>query len=430
MGAYTNPELLQNISEKLSIQQVGPTANPERQRTNENMEIIRFIRTLLPIVTSAVLCSAVMAQGTSITELGGARVPSAGISGAGTSATFAIGITTDNGLSWRNSATPTDQLRLVGKVRPEASQIGQAADIYLLAKVGAVVLMRRTDGAFEQWSGDLSELVPFRQQAMLAADTEVDLYTGQLGATGQFELFLGYRGPDGVLHYSPTPFTLTSNASLPDASSSWFFNGTVWQSNGTATQCQSPLLQSPVDLSKVTSILYPGQTRGGDYKAHGGFRLDGAGQASQVSVVSAIEGNVVRGARYTEQGVVQYLFDVINPCGVMMRMDHLLELSPKFAAIADTLPPATSSSATTQLSGYTVGVGESIATAIGVPGNVFMDFGIYDLRSRNPATTDLGGELKPYGICWLDALPATDTARVRSLPPGDGVSGTMSDYCR
>jgi len=30
-------------------------------------------------------------------------------------------------------------------------------------------------------------------------------------------------------------------------------------------------------MSRVTSILYPGQVRG-DYKAHGGFRFDQPGQ--------------------------------------------------------------------------------------------------------------------------------------------------------
>ena len=40
--------------------------------------------------------------------------------------------------------------------------------------------------------------------------------------------------------------------------------------------CPTPLLQTPVDLSKVTSILYPGQERGGNYKAHGGFGFDNA----------------------------------------------------------------------------------------------------------------------------------------------------------
>ena len=394
------------------------------------MEILRLTKILIALVTSAVLSSAVTAQGSSITELGGMRAPSAGNSSTVTSASFAIGVTTDNGLSWRSSVAPTESLRIVGRVRPEASHIGQPADIFLLAKDGAVVLMRRTNGAFEQWNGQLSALVPFQQQMILAADTEVTLYAGQLGVSGQFELFLGYRGADGVLHYSPMPYQLNSSAGQSGAATSWFFNGSAWQASGTPADCPSPLVQAPLDLSKVTSILYPGQTRGGDYKAHGGFRLDGQGQTNQVVVVSAIAGTVVRGARDTAHGVVQYGFDIINPCGVMMRIGHLLELSPRFAAIADTLPPATTNSTFTELSGYTVNAGEPIATAIGMAGNVFMDFGIYDLRSRNPATTTMTGELRPYGICWLDALPAADRTRVRSLPPADGVSGTMSDYCR
>lgn len=33
------------------------------------------------------------------------------------------------------------------------------------------------------------------------------------------------------------------------------------------TECPDPLiLQTPVDINKVTSILYPGQERGGDFK--------------------------------------------------------------------------------------------------------------------------------------------------------------------
>lgn len=390
----------------------------------------RLLYLLTTLLAGALLCSAAEAQSNGITELGGARVPPAGSASVVTNARFAIGITTDNGVSWRSGVAPTESLRIVGRVRPDASQIGQAADVYLLAKDGAVVLMRRSDGAFEQWNGQLNGLLPFQQQTILAADMEVSLYAGQLGVSGQFELFLGYRGADGVLHYSAAPYVLNSSAGQSGTATTWLFNGSAWQSSGTPGDCPSPLVQAPLDLNKVTSILYPGQTRGGDYKAHGGFRLDGAGQTSQVTVTAAIAGSVVRGARYIEQGVVQYLFDVIHPCGVMMRMDHLLTLSPKFAAIADTLPAASASSATTNLSGVIVSAGETIATAIGLPGNVSMDLGIYDLRSRNPATTTMTGELKPYGICWLDALPAADKARVRSLPAADGVSGTSSDYCR
>ena len=150
----------------------------------------------------------------------------------------------------------------------------------------------------------------------------------------------------------------------------------------------------------------------------------------QVTVTSAISGTVSRGVRYIEAGVVQYLFDIISPCGVMMRLDHLRELSPKFAAIAATLPPAAETTQTTQLTGYSVSAGETIATAVGMNANVSFDFGIYDLRSRNPATAQMTGELRPYGICWLDSLPTADSQRVRALPAADGVMGKTSDYCR
>lgn len=372
----------------------------------------------------------VLAQTATLTELGGLRVPPPGSGSVDTNATFAIGMTTDNGLSWRSGATPTDALQIVGKLRPEATQIGQQADIYLVVKTGASFLMRKTDGAFTQWSGSTAELVPYKRQTTLTAETSVDLYTGKLGISGEFQLFVGYRGADGLLRYSPRPFVLTSTMNPAGSSADWFFNGSDWQSNGAPQACATPLLQPPVDTANVTSILYPGQTRGGDYKAHGGFRFDGNGQSSQVNVVAAISGTVVRGERDNTNGVVQYGFEIINSCGVMIRLGHLLELSPQFAAIANSLPPASASSEFHPVSGHTVTAGAPIATAIGLPGNVFMDFGVYDLRSRNPATTGMTGELKPYGICWLDALPAADSTRARSLPAADGESGKRSDYCR
>lgn len=389
---------------------------------------------LINIVIAALLGKSTgiiaLAQTATLTELGGLRVPPSGIGGVDSNATFAIGMTTDNGVSWRSDATPAEAVQIVGKLRPEVTQIGQQADIYLVVKTDAGFLMRKTDGAFTPWSGNTDELVPYKRQSTLTAETGMDLYTGKLGVSGEFQLFLGYRGADGVLRYSPRPFVLTSAANPAASSADWFFNGADWQSNGSPPACANPLLQLPVETAKVTSILYPGQTRGGDYKAHGGFRFDGTGQSNQVNVVAAIAGTVVRGERDNTNGVVQYGFEIINSCGVMMRIGHLLELSPQFAAIANSLPPASASSEFHSVSGHTVTAGAPIATAIGLPGNVFMDFGVYDLRSRNPATTGMTGELKPYGICWLDALPTADATRVRSLPAADGESGKRSDYCR
>src|SRR3989344_8529690 len=53
----------------------------------------------------------------------------------------------------------------------------------------------------------------------------------------------------------------------------------------------------PIDISKATSVLYPGQIRGGDFKAHGGFRFDGSSN-SAITVTAPLDANVIAGARY------------------------------------------------------------------------------------------------------------------------------------
>ena len=183
-------------------------------------------------------------------------------------------------------------------------------------------------------------------------------------------------------------------------------------------------------------MLYPGQTRGGNYKAHGGFRFaDGTNTA--ITVTAPMSGYLYRGARYIEGGEVQYLFDIVNSCGVMHRFDHLLTLSSRFQAFADTLPAASASSATTAFpAGTTVTEGETIATAVGfrTTGNTSVDWGAYDLRQKNAASADAAwlaahpGEQAPYALCWLDNV--AQSAQLRALPGGDGTAGKTSDYCR
>lgn len=209
---------------------------------------------------------------------------------------------------------------------------------------------------------------------------------------------------------------------------------------GTPPSCANSLvLPLPVDTTRVTSILYPGQVRG-DYKAHGGFRFDSPGQTTAVDVRAPIAGRLTKGARYTATGEIQYTFEVINDCGIMFRLGHLRDLAPRFQALADAFPsPAELDSRLTTISGQTVAAGELIATGTGLRDsarNVFLDYGVYDLRQRNGASQDPAwfashnNDTAPYGVCWLDLLSASDAALVRSLPPADGVMGRTSDYCR
>jgi hypothetical protein len=121
----------------------------------------------------------------------------------------------------------------------------------------------------------------------------------------------------------------------------------------------------------------------------------------------------------------------------MYRIDHLLDLTPRFQAIADTLPqPVENQSQGTFFPpGTRVKAGESIATTIGTPGNVFFDWGVYDLRSMNAASNDPvwlaahPGDQAPYAICWLEFLSSADTAAINLLPLPSAEDGAMSDYC-
>lgn len=226
-------------------------------------------------------------------------------------------------------------------------------------------------------------------------------------------------------------------------SSVWQQGAQGWEATGTAPACANPLvINTPVNLSSVTSILYPGQLRGGQYKPHGGFRFDN-NKSNLVDVFVPADGAVVEAGRYLVSGETQYLFDIMSPCGIMYRFGHLLVLTPKFQAIADTLPPPQENDSRTQFIQPQVSVskGDQIATGIGVTKgglNVFFDFGVYDYRSKNEASANATWAADPvhdpnlaqHAICWLNYMPSSDSSLVKSLPGGDSAGGKTSDYCK
>lgn len=221
-----------------------------------------------------------------------------------------------------------------------------------------------------------------------------------------------------------------NTAQTGSSSVSWSFGGSAWQSSGTPPACPEPLtVRTPVDLSTASAILYPGQTRGGNYKPHGGFLFRTAVD-NKKTVIAPMDAMVYNGSRYIEQGETQYLFTFIHPCGIAYRFDHLLTLSPAMQAIADTLPPAqVNNSATTMIKGKRVTAGDILATEIGFRKNrnVSVDFGVYDLRKTNGEKNG-GAEYGQHGLCWLNLL-GNDMAAAKALPGGDQSAGKTSDYC-
>lgn len=219
----------------------------------------------------------------------------------------------------------------------------------------------------------------------------------------------------------------------------------------------SLVLQTPVDMNRVTSVLYPGQIRGREFKAHGGFRFDGS-QPDEIIVYAPYDAYVIAGARYPVNGEIQYTFDFELPCGIQYRFGHLLTLTPKFHQIAEGFPlPNSVDSSTTQVNPpIEVKQGEIIATAVGLSRggpeifggvNTFLDWGVYDYRQQNEATKDPNWATKyldedpnwseyydsdtyKYAICWFDWISPEDRKKVLVLPPADDEHGKESEFCK
>ena len=215
-----------------------------------------------------------------------------------------------------------------------------------------------------------------------------------------------------------------------------------WRSTQTPPACpDQPMMQMPADISKVTSVLYPGQTRGGNYKPHGGFRFDGTAN-NKVQVTAPVEGFIVRGGSYLAEGEVQYTFDIMHNCGVMYRLGHFRELPDNLKKIADTWPAPKEGDSRTQQVNPAVYVkrGELLATSVGIVAaqNTFFDWGVYDYRQQNAASQSAAyqqahmqdKELSWHAVCWFGWLPSADSQKLMALPAGDPTSGKSSDYCK
>lgn len=243
---------------------------------------------------------------------------------------------------------------------------------------------------------------------------------------------------------SKTPTKQSSDGNRQTAMKSivWMSTGEGWQASETPPKCKEPIGFStpPSDLSTATAILYPGQTRGGNYKPHGGLRYDNSG--GNVTVRAIYDGKLVSGARYIEMGEVQYMFTIVNDCGIAYRFDHLLTLAPRIQTVIDTLPaPQPNNSQTTNFQApISIKAGDIVATAVGFPKirNYGYDLGVYDYRQRNAAAANPSyleahrGFLAQaaHGQCWLTMFSPSDNARLQTLPAGDQANGKSSDYCK
>ena len=255
----------------------------------------------------------------------------------------------------------------------------------------------------------------------------------------------------GVAVAKPTPVVTPSPSPTPASTSNkapvvWRFDGKEWISQGSVPQCPSPLIPTGelLDFSKVLSIVQPGQIRGGSYKPHAGLRWsEFGGVVKGISIKAPFDGEIVAASQYISEGNYQFTINIIHPCGIMLRLGHLLEPSDSIKKILSTIPPAIENDSRENfLSGTFIKKDQLIASEVGMvppasPDSLgtFMDLGIVDLRKKNSAldssfksNADIKYAL--YSVCWYEGnyFSDSDRARVLNLPFSNG--DATSDYCK
>lgn len=225
---------------------------------------------------------------------------------------------------------------------------------------------------------------------------------------------------------------------LQSSSGRWVQDENGWKAVGKIPKCPEPIqLGSVADLSQATSVLYPGQMRSVGYENTAGFRFEKIPN-DEITVMAPMDGEVVMAARFLVDGEIQYVFDILSPCGIMNRFDHLLTLSPKLQEIANSLPqPKNNDNRSTLVSPpVKISQGEVLATGVGLRknNNTFLSWTVFDFRGKNKASQDPAwAENHPimdhYAICPFPFLPNSDQDKIKSLPAADFMSSSKSDFC-
>jgi hypothetical protein len=182
------------------------------------MTFTRLVRLAAVGALFTLAAQAVSAQTTTMETRQGSRHTGPGTVAA-SSSTFAVGITKDNGATYVSTASVSETVQICGEVKPEAANVGQSGDIFLVDRVidsngGHVSFsMRDQSGVWLPWNGTVSLLQPFLDNTTLQATMPLTLFSGTLGTAGTHRIFIGYMSNnDNILRYhtSGLPLTITA----------------------------------------------------------------------------------------------------------------------------------------------------------------------------------------------------------------------------
>jgi hypothetical protein len=89
-------------------------------------------------------------------------------------------------------------LRIDGFIFPGMTDVGAAADLFVVVETPFGWFMRNAAGAFVRWSTRVADLVPAYANTTLGAQVRVRLYSGAAPGPGLYRFFVGYRRSDGL----------------------------------------------------------------------------------------------------------------------------------------------------------------------------------------------------------------------------------------
>lgn len=176
--------------------------------------------------------------------------------GAPSQARFAIGLTRDAGLTFRNQARANDAIRIAIQVTPEPLHVGQIGDVFVVVLIDGIPHMVTGTG-ITPWDGVPDRLQPLLTQVTLTETLEVDVFNGVVGVTGEFPFYAAYRvASSGDLHYSSVPqkVSLTLERSPTESVSCHTFGDrtvTVGYRGGDGVFTHAPF--KPEDMAMLTN---------------------------------------------------------------------------------------------------------------------------------------------------------------------------------
>ncbi len=156
------------------------------------------------------------------TEGNGIAIDSNGNFVGKTRSKFQGGITVNNEAELPQvMQTTTDEVLIGGQITADFTHIGDVVDLlvvgiyeptstakafYMLEEPDVPIEQQAiTSPTVQQWDGNIDTLVPMKKNIILQPSQHIDIWKGQLGVTGELQIYYGYRLKDGTIVYDPEP---------------------------------------------------------------------------------------------------------------------------------------------------------------------------------------------------------------------------------